>query len=75
MWFEEEVGCKLQVLDGGQTCRGRRIGLFLCHYKFPGCPARLNWQEISMGALSPEVLQTSLNISPQLQTLLQSKFN
>lgn len=28
-----------------------------------------------LGALSPEVLQTSLNISPQLQTLLQSKFN
>ena len=28
-----------------------------------------------LGALSPEALQTSLNISPQLQTLLQSKFN
>ncbi|KAK9929266.1 hypothetical protein M0R45_026370 [Rubus argutus] len=28
-----------------------------------------------LGALSPEVLQTSLNISPELQTLLLSKFN
>ncbi|KAK9929264.1 hypothetical protein M0R45_026368 [Rubus argutus] len=28
-----------------------------------------------LGALSPEVLQTSLSISPELQTLLQSKIN
>ncbi|PRQ19875.1 putative 11-S seed storage protein, plant [Rosa chinensis] len=26
----------------------KRNGVFLCHYKFPGCPGRLNWQDISI---------------------------